>query len=142
MKKFFKRLFLLMVLLMVAIQFVPYGPAHDNPKVTQEPDWDTPFTRELAQRACFDCHSNETKWPWYSWVAPFSWLVQHDVEEGREHLNFSEWDKEQKHADEAAHEVEEGEMPLPYYTWLHGDAKLDDKERANLIRGLKATFGE
>ena len=73
------------------IQLVPYGHAHDNPPVAAEPNWDSPQTRELAQRACFDCHSNETTWPWYSNVAPVSWLVQHDVDEGREYLNFSRW---------------------------------------------------
>ncbi len=73
------------------IQLVPYGRNHTNPPVLQEPNWDSPQTRALAQRACFDCHSNETEWPWYSHVAPVSWLVQRDVEEGREKVNFSTW---------------------------------------------------
>ena len=68
-------------------------------------------TRALAQRACFDCHSNETKWPWYSTIAPVSWLVQRDVEEGRRGLNFSEWGRPHKEANEAASSVEKGEMP-------------------------------
>ena len=112
-----------------------------NPAVAAEPAWDTPETRALAKRACFDCHSNETVWPWYAHVAPVSWLVQHDVDEGREHLNFSEWDREQEEAEEAAEVVEDGEMPLWVYLPTHPDARLSDAEKADLISGLKATFG-
>src|SRR3954469_5582449 len=62
------------------IQLIPYGRTHSNPSVNVEPPWDSPRTRELAVRACFDCHSNHTKWPWYADVAPFSWVVQKDVD--------------------------------------------------------------
>jgi hypothetical protein len=126
----------------VAIQLVPYGRTHTNPPVVQEPRWDSPRTRELAVRACYDCHSNETAWPWYSHLAPFSWSVQDHVDEGREHMNFSEWNHPSEHAHEAAEEVEEGEMPLSSYTWMHPTARLDEAEREALIEGLKATFGE
>lgn len=142
MKKVLKRVVLVLVGVFVLIQVVPYGRSHTNPPVTGEPAWDSPRTRELAKRACFDCHSNETVWPWYSWVAPVSWLVQSDVEEGREHMNLSEFDKGQRHADDAAEEVEDGEMPPATYLLSHGDARLSDAERAELIRGLKATFGD
>jgi mono/diheme cytochrome c family protein len=125
----------------VAFQLVPYGRNHTNPASSKEPAWDSPRTRELAVRACFDCHSNETRWPWYAKVAPMSWLVQNHVDEGREHLNFTEWDKPQKHAHEAAHEVEEGEMPMWSYLLLHGDADLPDEDKQALIRGLEATLG-
>src|SRR5215216_1353338 len=81
--------------LFVVLQLVPYGRRHDNPPTTREPAWDDPTTRALAVRACFDCHSNETRWPWYSYVAPVSWLTQRDVDEGRRELNFSEWDRQQ-----------------------------------------------
>jgi len=77
------------VIVLIAIQLVPYGHAHTNPPVTGDPQWDSPQTRELAKRACFDCHSNETVWPWYSNIAPVSWLIQHDVDEGRSRMNFS-----------------------------------------------------
>jgi mono/diheme cytochrome c family protein len=73
-----------LLVLVAAAQLVPYGRDHDNPPVAAEPTWDTPTTRELARRACFDCHSNETQWPWYSNIAPLSWLIQRDVEEGRD----------------------------------------------------------
>jgi mono/diheme cytochrome c family protein len=125
----------------IAVQLVPYGRNHTNPTSGKEPAWDSPRTRELAVRACYDCHSNETRWPWYAHVAPGSWLMQHHVDEGREHLNFTEWDKPQKHAHEAAHEVEEGEMPMWSYLLLHGDADLSDEDKQALIRGLEATLG-
>lgn len=127
--------------MLVLIQLVPYGHGHTNPKVIQEPAWDSPATRELAARACFDCHSNETKWPWYSNIAPISWLVQDHVDEGREYLNFSEWNKTYEEAGEAGETVEEGEMPIPNYLWLHPEAKLSVKEKAALIAGLNATLG-
>src|SRR5690606_30867239 len=73
------------------LQLVPYGQARSNPPVIQEPAWDSPRTRELAKRACFDCHSNETRWPWYARIAPMSWVLQRDVEAGRSVMNFSEW---------------------------------------------------
>ena len=76
-----------------------------------EPSWDSPETRALATQACFDCHSNETEWPAYSAVAPVSWLIQHDVSEGRAVLNFSEWQRPQEEAKEADEEVLEGEIP-------------------------------
>jgi mono/diheme cytochrome c family protein len=122
------------------IQLVPYGRDHANPPVGSEPDWDSATTRALAVRACFDCHSSETAWPWYTNVAPISWLALHDVEEGRDTLNFSAWGSGQE-ADDAAHTVAEGEMPPFYYTWLHPDASLSDAERQSLIDGLTATFG-
>jgi mono/diheme cytochrome c family protein len=128
--------------LFVVVQLLPVGAARTNPPVTAEPPWDSPRTRELFFRSCADCHSNETRWPWYSRVAPASWLVAHDVEEARSHFNVSEWDKPQKDADEAAEEVREGEMPLPRYLPLHPEARLDEATRAELVAGLAATFGE
>ena len=91
-----------MAVALLAIQLAPYGRDHTNPPARREPAWDSPQTRSLAARACFDCHSNETVWPWYSNVAPFSWLVQRDVDKGRKDLNFSEWDRAQEEASESA----------------------------------------
>ena len=124
------------------LQLVPYGHNHTNPPVATEPAWDSAQTRALAARACFDCHSNQSRWPWYSHVAPMSWLVQRDVDEGREHLNFSAWDRPQKNAHEAAEEVEEGAMPLPKYLRLHPEARLSDAEKAELVAALKAIAPE
>lgn len=130
------------------LQVVPYGRAHDNPPVVGEPNWNSPQTRELAQQACFDCHSNETTWPWYSSVAPVSWLVQRDVDEGRRHLNFSDWNQSHEGHSHEGHEAEElgevvlnGEMPPANYLITHPEAKLTEDERAALAAGLAATAG-
>ena len=126
---------------MAAIQLVPYGRDHANPPVVQEPAWADAQTRALAVRACYDCHSNETAWPWYSHVAPLSWLAQRDVDEGRRKLNFSEWDRPQKEARESAKTVRKGEMPPWFYTLIQRDARLGAAEAQALIAGLDATLG-
>jgi mono/diheme cytochrome c family protein len=123
------------------IQLAPYGRDHTNPPVVQEPAWDSPQTRDLAMRACADCHSNTTVWPWYSNIAPVSWLVYRHTEEGRSKMNFSEWNRPQRDADEAAEVVSEGEMPLAPYVMMHKSAQLTPAEKDALIQGLQATFG-
>lgn len=123
------------------MQLVPYGRAHTNPPVIAEPPWDSPRTRELAARACFDCHSNETKWPWYSHVAPMSWVMQNHVEIGRSVLNFSEWGKPYDLATQAGSEVIRREMPPRGYRMLHDHAHLTESEKVELARGLHATLG-
>jgi len=129
-------------LFLIAIQLVPYGRNHTNPPVVAEPTWESPATRELARRACFDCHSNETQWPGYASVAPSSWLVQNDVDGGRRHLNFSEWQNTQRHAKDAAEQVRTKEMPLSYYLPLHPAAKLTDAEREQLAAAFERMFGK
>lgn len=129
------------VALLVLIQLVPFGRQHTNPPVVQEPNWDSPQTRQLAVRACFDCHSNETVWPWYSNIAPVSWLVQNDVNEGRGRLNFSEWGRGETEIDEVGEVIRRGEMPPSYFVILHPDARLTAAEQEALIRGLMATAG-
>jgi hypothetical protein len=134
-------LFVGAAILFVAIQAVPYGRRHTNPPARVEPRWDDPDTRALAVRACFDCHSNETVWPWYSHVAPVSWLSQRDVDEGRRKLNFSEWDRPQKEARESGKSIRKGEMPPWFYRAIHPDARLTPAETQALIRGFDATLG-
>lgn len=125
----------------VGIQLVPYGRDHTNPPVTAEPPWSSPEVRTLAERACFDCHSNQTRWPWYSNVAPASWLLQRDVDVGRRHLNFSEWDRPQKDAKEAPEEILEGEMPMGIYILMHREGALSAHEKDVLVEGLRETLG-
>jgi mono/diheme cytochrome c family protein len=141
-KLIIRRTLLGLVVVLVLIQFIPYGRGHASPPVVLEPVWDSPATRELFFRSCGDCHSNETSWPWYSNIAPVSWLVQKDVDEGREEFNVSEWNRTENEGDEAAEEVREGEMPLFIYTLTHPEARLSDADREALTRGLVATFGD
>lgn len=133
---------LMLVAGFVAIQVIPQGRDHTNPPTVAEPDWALATTRELAVRACFDCHSNETVWPWYSHIAPMSWLVQRDVDKGREELNFSEWHREQDEADEAAETVRDRSMPPRQYLLAHSAARLTDAQLDDLARGLAATLGD
>lgn len=123
---------------LLLIQLIPYGHNHTDPAVVQEPNWDSPRTRELAQRACFDCHSNESTWPWYSNIAPVSWLVQHDVDEGRRALNFSDW-RVSRRTSELGRIVLGGEMPPAVYLIMHPQAKLSASEKQELATGLTAT---
>ncbi len=129
--------------LLLLIQLVPYGHDHTNPPVTAEPQWDSPRTQQLAMQSCFDCHSNQTRWPWYTNVAPASWLTQNHVDEGRRALNFSTWNAAQppRRAREAAETVQRGEMPPRDYLLLHPDARLSGADKQALVDGLTKAFG-
>jgi hypothetical protein len=118
-------------LLFVGIQLVPAGAAA-NPPVEEEVEASAEVLQVL-RRACYDCHSNQTHWPAYSYVAPAKWLVRHDVREGREHLNFSTWnhyDVEERAEkwEEVAEELDEGKMPPWFYLPLHREARLSEQE--------------
>jgi mono/diheme cytochrome c family protein len=137
------RVFAAAIGLFLAIQLVPYGRDHKNPPVVREPAWESEATRQLVRRACFDCHSNQTNWPWYAGVAPASWLVYNDVAEGRESLNFSDWldgRREGEKGDEIRKEIEEGEMPPFQYRLAHPESRLSGAEKQSLIKGLTATL--
>ena len=137
MKRSIIRVAIGIVILAILIQLIPYGHSHSNPPVNVEPHWDRPETRALAQRACFDCHSNQTVWPWYSNFAPVSWLIYHDVTEGREHINFSDWNRSaHQHVDEFQEVFDENSMPPASYLLLHPTARLSPAERQKLIDGL------
>ncbi len=130
-----------LVALFALIQFIPYGRSHTNPQVVAEPAWNSATTRDLAVAACFDCHSNETTWPWYTNVAPVSWLAQRDVDSGRGRLNFSEWTGTAgREQGEVAEAVQGGEMPPSYYVLMHPNARLTAAEKDALVQGLQATF--
>ena len=118
------------VAIFLLIQLIPFGRDHTNPPVVKEPNWDSQQTRDLAKRACFDCHSNETVWPWYSKIAPISWLVANDTYDGRSRLNFSEWGVPRTNlrreggeggegVREAGQSVLEGQMPPAIYYPTH-----------------------
>jgi hypothetical protein len=125
------------VLAFVLIQLIPYGRDHSLPPVNDEPQWPDAGTRELARRACFDCHSNETVWPWYSNIAPVSWLVYHDVTDGRTHINFSDWNRpERQHVNAFAEVFEKDSMPPAIYLLQHPEARLTETEKQQLEAGL------
>ncbi len=125
------------------IQLVPYGRDHTDPPVTGEPQWADARTRELMVDACFSCHSNQTEYPLYASVAPFSWAVQHHIDEGREAVNYSEFATDPGDADETIEVIDEGEMPPAYYTrfGVHPEANLTEAQLAELIDGLRRTPG-
>jgi hypothetical protein len=125
------RIALIVVALLLLAQLVPVD--RGNPPVEEEVPA-APEVRRILQRSCYDCHSNQTRWPWYARVAPFSWLVAHDVDEAREHMNFSTWNRyddeeREEKLEEAWEEVEEGEMPLWFYLPLHPEARLSERDR-------------
>ena len=134
MNKTLKRIAVAVVVVAVGIQAV--RPARTNPPVvpsqTIYAQMHVPAdVRAILERSCRDCHSNETRWPWYSNVAPVSWLVVDDVNHGRSHLNFSEWagydeERSRELLGDIAKEVKMGEMPLRSYLMMHGDAKLGE----------------
>jgi len=125
------KLLIALVIIFVIMQFIPVEKT--NPPVIADLKIELPTDVEaILKRSCFDCHSNETIWPTYSKIAPFSWLVSYDVNEGRSKFNFSEWkkysEKDKNHTlEELIEEVEEGDMPLPYYTLLHSEAKISSE---------------
>jgi Haem-binding domain len=114
------------------IQLIPYGHAQ-NPPVTKAAVWPSPQAQALAENACFDCHSNLTKKWWATEIAPASWLAQADVDGGRSALNFSEWDKPQADLDEVIETIRSGSMPPIQYKLFHGNARLSDTERQQLV---------
>jgi len=131
------------ILLAAAMAVVLFGAAQlvpvrrTNPPVVSEPVVG-PELASVLRRSCFDCHSNETRWPWYSRVAPVSWWLVHHVDEGRSHLNFSTWPtfdfQEQDHLlDEIADEVSKGDMPLATYLVGHPAARLDAGARQLIL---------
>ena len=120
------------------LQVVPYGWRHPNPPVISDAPWPTEEARGIAVQSCYACHSNETQWPAYSYVAPMSWLVRRDVEEGRDDLNFSTWDRDDGEADDAAESVLDAEMPPRRYVLAHPGARLTAEESRVLVDALRA----
>jgi mono/diheme cytochrome c family protein len=128
----------------VAIQFVPVQ--RTNPLIVTQLDWDSAQTQALAQRACMDCHSNETRWPWYAYVAPVSWLVAHDVEDGRREMNFSQLSMDANSLGRVSQRIQRaiqsGNMPPAQYFPTHPDARLTADEKLALIAGMQKTLSK
>lgn len=150
MRKYFtkKNIGVALIVVLVVIQFFridkttePINTAKDFIFVTNA----NPEVANILKVACYDCHSNQPVYPWYTNIAPFSWWVKHHIDEGSHHLNFSLWgeykDKRKHHKlEECIELVEEGEMPMSSYTWMHKEAKLTDDQKLQLVayfKGLK-----
>jgi hypothetical protein len=128
--------------LFVILQFIP----NTYPEIVKSNENDLILTEDVPEEvglilrnSCYDCHSNETRYPWYAYIAPVSWLVVRDVKLGRDDMNFSEWNNLKsrdkiKLLDEIAEEVNDGNMPMPIYTITHGDASLDDVKKQLLVK--------
>lgn len=141
-KKVFKRLLVLLIVGAAGIQFAspslknpPVQPGHDLMAANPPP----PEVTSLLHAACYDCHSYETRWPWYAHVAPVSlWIFGH-MRDGRDALNFSEWprtnwEEATEKLDEIVRQVQHHKMPLPSYTWIHTDARLSDEQRGRILK--------
>jgi len=131
-----KKVLIGLVILFIAIQF--FSDRKTNPSVKAEIDAPTEV-KSIFQRACYDCHSNQTKWPWYANIAPVSWLIVDDVDNGREQFNFTDWENlskkdKAKLKEKIWEEIVNDEMPLWQYKLLHPEAKLTQKDKS-LIRG-------
>jgi hypothetical protein len=128
------------IALLALIQLVPYGRAHNDPAPTRQARFAEASTQKLFDGACADCHSDHTSWPLYSDIAPISWLVQHDVDDGRRRMNLSEWDKNQPELREIEDVIVGGGMPPVQYKLIHGKSRLSTAERRQLAAGFRAMF--
>ncbi|MEI8038510.1 MAG: heme-binding domain-containing protein [Verrucomicrobiota bacterium] len=132
-----KRTLLALGALALGIQLIPVS--RTNPPVVKELVWDSPATRALVRRACYDCHSNEVQWPWYAQVAPASWIIAHDVNSARERFNFSEISGEDR-VGVLVKRIHNGRMPPKDYLALHSAARLSEQEKSECIAGLRRSF--
>lgn len=148
MKKYLKRknigLFIFFLLIFIQLfridkTVLPADPEKDFILVTSA----NPEIEHLLKTACYDCHSNQPTFPWYSNIAPVSWWLKHHIDEGRHELNFSEWasytEKRKQHKlEECIEMIEGGEMPMASYTWMHKEAKLTDAQKLQLVEYFRA----
>ena len=136
-----KAIWIGIIVLIIVLQLIPSG----KPEVISDNQYDLILNNQLPdsvshllKAACYDCHSNETKYPWYAYVAPVSWLVSRDTRLGRAELNFSEWESlnkmdKAKFLGDISEEVEDGVMPMPIYILMHPEAKLTSSDRQMLV---------
>ena len=144
MKRKLKWIFIALVTGFALLQLT--NPPRTNPPVIHDlmaSSATPPQVAAMLHAACYDCHSSETLWPWYSHIAPMSWLIASDVKEGREHLNLSDWPNDDpmraaKRLENMSDEISSGEMPLPKYTKIHADARLTQIQRKELSDWLDA----
>jgi len=136
MRKLVRYVLLALVVLLVAGQLIPYPPAENSPLGQEVPA--PPEVRRILQNSCYDCHSTQTDWPWYSSVVPAKWFVRWHVNEGRAHLNLTAWSdyspqRASRKLDEVVEMIQDGKMPLRSYLWMHGNAALSQADAERLI---------
>jgi Haem-binding domain len=135
-----------LVIVLVLVQFIPVdraNPEFSNKKTITAKETVPPSIKTVFSRSCGDCHSDQTTWPWYSYVAPVSWIISSDVHNGRKHVNFSEWgDYSAKQREEAleniCEQVQQSQMPEKTYLLLHPDARLRQADRDAVCRWTEA----
>jgi hypothetical protein len=145
MKKFLKYTFYVLLVVFIAIQLVPAkrpAVSSSNPNDFLLAETVPLEVANILRSACYDCHSNETKYPWYTNIAPVKWMMYDHINEGRDELNFSEWTtfspkRKARKMEEVAEEVEEGHMPEKSYTWMHKEARLSDEQKEVLVNWAK-----
>ena len=139
---FYFKAFLSLAIPFILLQLIPYGRDHTNPPVTMEPAWDSPRMRSLVEGACFDCHSNLTQWRWYSFIAPALWITQEDVDEGREEINFTEWDRPEQETEKLVLVVAIDHMPPESFQFFHPPARFTDQQRQTVVEGFRRMLGQ
>ncbi len=145
-KKLLKYLAIVLVATLVVIQFINRPETHFEEPTQDEMITSLRVDQEIAvilKTACYDCHSDQPRYPWYASIAPVSWWIDEHMEHGRDELNFSKWAtfskrKRDHKLEELVEEVEEGHMPLPSYTWMHSDARLSEEQIAKLKAWVEA----
>ncbi|MBP6022693.1 heme-binding domain-containing protein [Ferruginibacter sp.] len=148
MKKFFKRFLLLLLLVFIVIQF--FRPAKNKSEGISANDITKLYAvpqdvQNILKTSCYDCHSNNTAYPWYNNIQPVAWWLKDHVDEGKRGLNFSEFasyriGKQYRKLEEINGEINDGKMPLASYTLIHGDAKLNEQQKsavANWVTALR-----
>ena len=124
---------------LLLIQLIPFGHTRTNPPTVAEPSWSSGQARTLVKEHCFQCHSNETQWTWYSNIAPGSWLIAMDVIEGRQRFNFSDWKHKPGELDEMVGAIQSGEMPPIQYWIFHPGSRMNAQQKQELIQALETS---
>jgi hypothetical protein len=148
--KIIKVLILVLIVVIIGIQFIPGGIPDNKPEDNRTLAHDTlvsPDVLAILKKSCFDCHSNQTDFPWYASIAPSSWLLADHINEGRKNLNFSEWQDFSKRKkvgklEDIQEQVKKGEMPLKSYTLIHKKAILSPEEIQTLIKWTDEATGK
>ncbi|HSJ86800.1 MAG TPA: heme-binding domain-containing protein [Anaerolineales bacterium] len=128
------------IVLFLLMQLIPFGHNRTNPPVVSEPNWSSPQARALVKEHCFQCHSNETNWTWYSNIAPGSWLIAYDVIKGRQEFNFSDWNNHPGKLEKMVEAIQEGEMPPIQYWIVHPSSRMNEQQKQELIDALRSSI--